>query len=167
VQLAGSGDSAMFMHNGRDEGFVADLRAYVHRGQGVVIMTNGVSGRFIAELAQSVATAYGWPVPARPTRTLGPVAGAPLEALAGTYLVPGPRDTTRLRVTREGDRIFLQPSAAGVRAALLPEGGLTFFDADDGTTFRFVLDSAAASPTISALSILQGTRTITAPRARP
>jgi CubicO group peptidase (beta-lactamase class C family) len=167
VQLAGAGDSAMFMHGGRDEGFVADLRAFVHRGQGVVIMTNGVSGRLVAELSRSVANAYGWPVPPRPTRTIGKVEGASLDALVGTYLIPGPRDTTRLRVTREGERLFVQQLGAGPRAELLPEGGLSFFDVDDGSTFRFALDPAAATPTAGTLSVVQGPRTIAATRARP
>ena len=166
VQLAGAGDSAMFLHGGRDEGFVADLRAFVHRGQGVVIMTNGVNGRLLAELARSVALAYGWPIPARPARTIARLDGASLGALAGTYVLALGRDTTRLRVTREGGRLFLQQSGGtGIRGELLPEGGLSFFDADDGTGFRFVLDSAAASPTAASVTIVQGTRTFTAPRA--
>jgi hypothetical protein len=167
VQLAGAGDSAMFMHGGRDEGFVADLRAFVHRGQGVVIMTNGVSGRLLAELSRSVADAYGWPVPPRPTRTIGAVEGAPLAALVGTYLLPGPRDTTTLRVTRDGDRLFLEWPGAGPQAELVPAGGLAFFDVNDGNTFRFVLDPAAGTPTAGTLAIVQGPRTLTATRVRP
>ncbi len=45
VSVAGDGDSLAFSHNGRDEGFVADMFMRPGSGRGLVIMMNGVGGR--------------------------------------------------------------------------------------------------------------------------
>ncbi|MDQ6827832.1 MAG: serine hydrolase, partial [Gemmatimonadota bacterium] len=47
VQLGGAGDSATFSHGGRDEGFVAQMSAFVTHGEGFVMLTNGVSGALL------------------------------------------------------------------------------------------------------------------------
>ena len=60
--LSGDGPTRTFGHNGRDEGFDAQLLAYAEQGEGVVIMINandnsGVVRRIVDEVARK----YKWP----------------------------------------------------------------------------------------------------------
>lgn len=58
VAVGGDGDSLFFTHNGRDEGFVAQLVMYPNTGKGLVIMMNGVTG-VIPEIQRAFAEMYG------------------------------------------------------------------------------------------------------------
>lgn len=61
-EIHGEGDSACFGHGGGNEGYVAQLIAYAHTGQGAAVMTNGANGgALIAEILGSLATARRWP----------------------------------------------------------------------------------------------------------
>lgn len=162
VQLVGSDSSTMFFHGGRNEGFLATLRAFVSHGQGVVIMTNGISDKLLAEVGRSVARTYGWSLPERPTRTRAPVDSVSLDHLVGRYSLVIGRDTSTLEVTREAARLFIQQTG-GIRGELIPEGELSFFDPDDGTDFVFVREPTASAATL--ITIQMGNQTFTAQRA--
>jgi len=59
--LEGQGASTRFGHGGVDEGFEASMIAYVHFGQGAVVMTNGNRGVQLAqEVVRSIAKEYAW-----------------------------------------------------------------------------------------------------------
>jgi CubicO group peptidase (beta-lactamase class C family) len=61
IALRGSGATLSFSHGGRDEGFDAQLVAFVS-GQGAVIMINANdNSRFMGRILDFIGRAYGWP----------------------------------------------------------------------------------------------------------
>lgn len=61
LAIAKKGQGWYFAHGGSNWGFQCDLLAHRLKGYGVVIMTNGDSGRpVINEIEARVAAAYGW-----------------------------------------------------------------------------------------------------------
>lgn len=59
--LAGEGAERRFGHDGRNEGFESTMTAYVERGDGVVVLTNGDRGKALAdEIVRAVANVYGF-----------------------------------------------------------------------------------------------------------
>ncbi len=62
VFLVDSGAALRFNHNGRDEGFDAELTATASSGQGVAIMINANDDSpMVARIREYVARKYGWP----------------------------------------------------------------------------------------------------------
>jgi CubicO group peptidase (beta-lactamase class C family) len=55
-----TGSSKYFNHNGGNEGFSCTAIASLMEGNGVVIMTNSDNSAILEEIANSVATVYGW-----------------------------------------------------------------------------------------------------------
>jgi CubicO group peptidase (beta-lactamase class C family) len=59
--LYGEGDSRRFGHDGANEGFQSTMLAYVDKGEGVVVLTNGDQGKRLAdEIVRAIATDYDW-----------------------------------------------------------------------------------------------------------
>jgi CubicO group peptidase (beta-lactamase class C family) len=105
--IEGADEFVRFGHGGVDEGFEANMIAYVARGQGVVIMANANVARMLFdEIKESVARAYEWPgYPIEPQLEAQPISRNLLERVPGKYqLTP---QTTGALVTRDG-RLVLE-----------------------------------------------------------
>lgn len=62
VFLVGAAETRRFEHGGRDEGFDAQMTAYLKSGQSAVIMINtNDNSRVVAQVMEAIADAYGWP----------------------------------------------------------------------------------------------------------
>lgn len=60
--LGEKGGSKWFAHGGSNEGFRCTMFAYIERGQGAIVMTNGDGGSQLAdEILRSIGVEYGWP----------------------------------------------------------------------------------------------------------
>lgn len=81
-----SNGARRFGHDGLNEGFQSFMMAYVDKGEGIVVLTNGGQGRrLIDEIVRAVATDYGWTdiaVPAAEEKRLSRAQG---ERLAGSF----------------------------------------------------------------------------------
>jgi CubicO group peptidase (beta-lactamase class C family) len=60
AELSGTGAGQRFGHDGVNEGFQSRMMAYVHRGDGIIVMTNGGGRRLADEIIRAVAKDYGW-----------------------------------------------------------------------------------------------------------
>ncbi|MEQ1692342.1 MAG: serine hydrolase domain-containing protein, partial [Gemmatimonas sp.] len=58
VQLRGSGRDFTFSHGGRDEGFVAQVAFMPERRTGIVILTNGTNGAFLAAVMRAFSDEF-------------------------------------------------------------------------------------------------------------
>jgi CubicO group peptidase (beta-lactamase class C family) len=58
VSVLGDAQQIHFQHGGRDEGFVASVSMWPVRGQGIVILTNGVSGVLLTEIENAFREMY-------------------------------------------------------------------------------------------------------------
>lgn len=83
--LLGSGAGRRFGHDGVNEGFQSTMVAYVDKGEGVVVLTNGAGKRLADEIVRAVATDYGWTELASKPVIEAAVSAATLAALAGPY----------------------------------------------------------------------------------
>ncbi|HEY2064770.1 MAG TPA: serine hydrolase domain-containing protein [Gemmatimonadaceae bacterium] len=89
VFLQDTGRAKLFMHNGRDEGFDAQMIATAATGQGLVVMINANDdSRMVSRITAFVARKYHWPNAASfdpPTPATVPVAAAVLRTYTGRY----------------------------------------------------------------------------------
>jgi CubicO group peptidase (beta-lactamase class C family) len=104
--LRGSGGAIRFGHSGANEGFRSEFVAFVHRGQGAVVMTNSdTGGGLLSEVINAIAAVYGWPDYSTDPKPLAQIDPKVYDRYVGDYEV-GPNQI--LSVTREGDRLFIQ-----------------------------------------------------------
>jgi CubicO group peptidase (beta-lactamase class C family) len=81
-----SNGARRFGHDGLNEGFQSFMIAYVEKGDGVVVLTNGGHGRkLIDEVVRAIATDYGWTDIAAPAVEEKVLTRAQLARVAGTY----------------------------------------------------------------------------------
>lgn len=83
--LSGAGTSRRFGHDGVNEGFQSTMAAYVDKGEGIVVLTNGAGKRLADEIVRAVATDYGWTELASKPVIEAALPIAALAALAGPY----------------------------------------------------------------------------------
>jgi CubicO group peptidase (beta-lactamase class C family) len=83
--LFGSGPGRRFAHDGVNEGFQSTMVAYVEKGEGVIILTNGAGKRLADEIVRAVATDYGWTELASKPIIEATLPSATLARLAGHY----------------------------------------------------------------------------------
>ncbi|QSX78065.1 serine hydrolase [Agrilutibacter solisilvae] len=83
--LSGTGAGRRFGHDGVNEGFQSTMVAYVEKGEGVVVLTNGAGKRLADEIVRAVATDYGWTELASKPTIEAHLPTAALAALAGRY----------------------------------------------------------------------------------
>lgn len=83
--LFGSGAGRRFGHDGANEGFQSTMVAYVQKGEGVIVLTNGAGKRLADEIVRAVATDYGWTELASKPVIEASLPTATLAALEGSY----------------------------------------------------------------------------------
>jgi hypothetical protein len=135
--LEGQGASTRFGHGGVDEGFEASMIAYVHFGQGAVVMTNGNRGVQLAqEVVRSIAKEYAWLDYLPKEREVARVDPKIYEAYAGQYEMSG----MTLTITSENGRLFGQPAGRS-KDELYPESETKFFLGAPGSpSISFIRD---------------------------
>jgi hypothetical protein len=132
-RTGGEDAAAYFGHGGSDEGFEANLVAF-HRGDGVVVMTNGQNaGQLAQEITATVAEAYGWPN-FRPQR-LTPIQldAAALAPFVGKYRF----EQQTITVSINGDKLFAQ--VGGDKVELIPTSDKDFAVREAGDVLRFTI----------------------------
>jgi CubicO group peptidase (beta-lactamase class C family) len=134
--LDSSGQTARFGHGGVDEGFEASMVAYVHSGQGAVVMVNGNRGVALAqEIIRGVAKEYGWPEFLPKELELASVDQKILEQYAGQYDFEG----NILTISFENGRLFGQPTGQS-KEELFPESETRFIVGAGRFVATFVRD---------------------------
>lgn len=130
-----SEDGERFRHGGSNRGFRGTFTAAIAGDYGVFVMTNSDAGALLAaEIAITVAEAYGWTGP-RPREVVPvPAPREALERLVGAYAAADRED--RYEVHLDGERLMLSSERGA--GALWPLGGATFFlAAERGSDVRF------------------------------
>jgi len=136
-----NGSAPYFGHIGDGRGFVAGYTSHRTDGYGAVVLTNGHGGiNLVREIFRSIATVYGWPGYAGPTREALVLDDDAFDALAGRYRV-GCDDVVTIK--RDGDDLVIEGVAyPGYRLfAVAPDtlvclergGELTVVRGEDGT----------------------------------
>ncbi len=143
--LSGDGDSRLFGHGGRDEGFDAQLLAAVEGGYGVALMINANDNNgFLQEVVASVARVYEWPdYEASEQREYATLSEQTMKEIAGSYLPEGEETPIRLFVWE--NKLWLSPSL-GARIELFADSseGASFFLAGRSDELTVERDDAGA-----------------------
>jgi CubicO group peptidase (beta-lactamase class C family) len=137
VAVGGDGDSLVFSHNGRDEGFVAEMFMSPTRGRGLVIMMNGVAGGIIQEIERAFAEEYGFGAPPRPTRTVVATSAAALAEYAGRYTASNPEATLDVSVSSDGKTLLVASSTNRRTIPLAPLGQDSFVGLEGNGAWSF------------------------------
>jgi len=139
--VKGSPPNRRFGHAGVNDGFVNLMTAF-ENGEGAVIMTNGARGGLLAnEIMRRIATEYQWPALQPKVRRRINVSAERLEQLVGTYEI-APK--FRIRVSREGDRLFAQATGQE-RFEVFPESERDFFYTVVDAVLTFDADGPASA----------------------
>lgn len=89
-QLRWGGDSLIFRHGGKNEGFTNDMLAFAHRGNGLIIMTNGDNGgQLMREIQLAISKYYGWGIRQGKTIKVVDLKAAQIKRLLGKYKYEG------------------------------------------------------------------------------
>lgn len=138
VAVDGAGDSLMFSHGGRDEGFVAQFNYWPASGRALVIMMNGVNGGLLAEISRAFDAEYGTHLqPARVERTVATADAATLGDYSGRYFLQAMPDSVFLDIRRDGNTLYGKNTQTLVERVLWPQGPDTFFDLETGSAWTF------------------------------
>jgi CubicO group peptidase (beta-lactamase class C family) len=144
VFISGEGEHRRFMHSGGNLGFKSSYVMFLESGNGVVVLTDGDNGSYLAgEFTKAVAAAYGWPdfTPRAVTRVK--LDENVMARYIGHYRFDdaGSRGDRDLSLIREGARWFLDLPDIGrtdlvptsAQAFVAPETGYAVTVDDDGS----------------------------------
>lgn len=139
--VEGEGDAVSFGHGGSNRGFRAMWTVFPHRGQGMMIMTNGDRGGALAgELIRAVAVAYDWPRLKPEVRAVEHLDADALAAYSGTYDLIDDEDFSVTLRPGEGVLLVDVPDQGTYTMHAAAEAADTFFDASDGFEAVFERD---------------------------
>lgn len=150
IGLGGTGKDASFSHGGSNEGFKCMLFAYVERGQGAAVMTNGDQGSQLAnEVLRSIAREYGWPDYQVTERTVAKVNPDIFKAYVGEYDVSG-----KVTISSENGKLYIQPPGSP-KSELVATSETEFFLLTDNIRVIFAKDEQGA---VNRLQVFVGPR---------
>ncbi len=150
VFLNASDSALYFSHSGGNEGFTCYYAGDVVNGNGMVIMTNSDNGSLSSEVANSVATVYGWKDYYKPVyKTVTDVDEAILEKYAGTYMADGSTFT----VKREGNQLLISPYP-GIWVKVYFTSDTDFFVRESQDDMKFVVDEKGSVTGFSSRGML-------------
>ncbi|RZA35967.1 MAG: class A beta-lactamase-related serine hydrolase [Lysobacteraceae bacterium] len=105
LEIDGKAPQHAFSHGGSNEGYQNSMYAYVARGDGVVVMTNGDAGAELAhEVIRAIAAEYRWPTYQTVMRKAITLPAATRAKLAGRYEI---KDLGGFEIADRGGRLMV------------------------------------------------------------
>jgi CubicO group peptidase (beta-lactamase class C family) len=134
--LQKEGDSLLFGHGGKNEGFSNNMLAFAGRGDAMIVMTNADRGvALMGEIMRAISEVYGWGVSNPRKVTLQPQPVDSLKRFAGKYRldfqVPDIGDYNIEITLGDGSLEVFDPNN-GERNTLNPLGPDKFIDLESG-----------------------------------
>jgi CubicO group peptidase (beta-lactamase class C family) len=156
VSFTNSGDSLMFGHGGKNKGFINNMTAFVHFGEGYVMMTNGDNGGSLRrEIENVISSKLGWGIGYETAQEIK-LDTEILNGYQGRYALESD-STAILEVSTSGNllrivdvweektythkffpiklNVFIGTQLA--RITFVKEGGKEYLDWKQGRTFRY------------------------------
>lgn len=135
LELEGKGPAALFRHGGSNEGFRCVMVAYIHTGQGAVVMTNSDRGGALAsDILRAIAREYEWPSYVPKEKVLAHVDPVIYGSYSGQYeLAPN----FVLTITAEDGKLMVQAPGQS-KSELFPESETQFFLKESDAKLTFV-----------------------------
>ncbi len=142
--LQKEGDSLLFGHGGKNEGFSNNMLGFAGRGEAMIVMTNADRGvALMGEIMRSVSKVYGWGISMPREVTLKPQPTDSLERFTGKYQlvyeVPKIGDYQIQVSLGEGTLQVFDPNN-GEENTLNPLGPRHFIDLESGDEVEIILE---------------------------
>jgi CubicO group peptidase (beta-lactamase class C family) len=132
IGIGGSTNRPYFEHGG--SGIFQTESVGYFDGDGVVILTNGGGGAYLAnEVLRSVAAVYHWPDFQTVEHSLADIDSSQFSKLVGTY--------DFIRISMENHKLMAEIPVGTRKQVLYPESAVRYFLRDTATTITFDLDS--------------------------
>ena len=134
--LQKEGDSLLFGHGGKNEGFSNNMLAFAGRGDAMIVMTNADGGvDLMGEIMRAISATYGWGISNPKVVTLEPQPVDSLKRFTGEYQldfqVPEIGDY-KIEVTLGDGTLEVFNPNNGQRNTLSPLAPNDFIDLDSG-----------------------------------
>jgi CubicO group peptidase (beta-lactamase class C family) len=138
----GEGEDAYFFHSGGNLGYRCEMTAFLYRGQGAVVMTNGDNGTNLSmQVIRAAAQAYDWPHYCPVTKTVLDLDLPAAEKLAGIYRSTDDPETQVELLLEDGRLFWVIPMLFPPKFQILPEAEDIFFDPENGYRFLFTKEA--------------------------
>jgi len=133
-------ENKSFSHGGGNKGYICMLFAFVHKGQGAVVMTNSDSGNgLVMEILRSLSSVYGWSILQPKEVALVEIVPEKLLSYVGDYRASDEPETPVL-VYIDKDQLHIKSSETG-DWALSPISETEFVYLDGGVELTFIKGS--------------------------
>ncbi|MFT4600375.1 MAG: CubicO group peptidase (beta-lactamase class C family) [Arenicella sp.] len=136
--LTNDGDSLRFGHGGKNAGFTNNMTAFVHKGDAIVVMTNGDNGRsIIDDVFRAVSTFYAWNIANYVTVNPISIDKKELVKFTGKYSYPENGKRVFLNVKLKNGQLVMKDPAVPDPILLTCLSPSEFIDLDRGITIDF------------------------------
>ncbi|MEL7534972.1 MAG: serine hydrolase, partial [Bacteroidota bacterium] len=139
--IGGEGDSLLFRHGGKNEGFSNNMVAFAYQGAAVIVMTNADNGvDLMGEIIRGVSDYYDWDIANPRIIKLVGVEENVLRSYTGRYLyieeVPGTGDYF-VNVSLKEGQLHIDDPNDGEHLVLSPTAVDDFINLDAGDRVGF------------------------------
>jgi CubicO group peptidase (beta-lactamase class C family) len=147
--ITGEGEAKSFGHSGHNRGFLCRIKAFVHNGCGVVIMSNSNKAiPLLQGITFAVAKEYGWPDPAPIEVEPYHIGMEELRAYAGRYVIA---ENYFVTISIEGESLKISHFEG--EDILIPVSDTRFYQQLDGIEITFIKDDQG---NIKQISLMEG-----------
>ncbi len=128
-RILGEGATQRFEHGGSCQGYQTETMCYLHRGDGVVVLTNGVGGlNFYWEVINTVAETQNWPGYLPPKKVVTELNAEQRKLHAGRYRIVSGVDAPFINLWEEEGVLYSEivGMRGGKRRVRMDQNGRLF-----------------------------------------
>lgn len=138
--ISGVGDSLVFRHGGKNEGYTCYLYAFAYLGDALVIMSGADGARpLIEEIQRAVSMQYGWNYRKPEEVAVVELTAAVMEERTGKYELDGQGYIVNLTV-ENNQMVVVDPNAGNQKYYLHALDQENAIDLSDGARLKFMTD---------------------------
>lgn len=147
--LGGEGDSLLFRHGGKNEGFSNNMVAFAYQGAGVIVMTNADNGvDLMGEIIRGISDYYNWDIANARSVKIIAVEESVLRSYTGKYLYTESVDDIDdyfVNVSLKDGQLHIDDPNDGENCVLSPTAVDDFLSLEAGDRVRFTPSENAQS----------------------
>ncbi|MFK7921094.1 MAG: serine hydrolase domain-containing protein [Bacteroidia bacterium] len=139
--LGGEGDSLLFRHGGKNEGFSNNMVAFAYQGAGVIVMTNADNGvDLMGEIIRGISDYYDWDISNARVVKIVEVEESVLRSYTGKYLYTESVDDIDdyfVNVSLKDGQLHIDDPNDGENCVLSPTAADDFLSLESGDRVGF------------------------------